>query len=96
MRSKDIISVCAIVAMSIFFLFVAIKALESDPIYVTGTVIATDQSQHMIEVKLGDRGPRVYVRDLGCYKMADVKFDDKVTLQFYKKKYKLTHIQNSE
>lgn len=95
MSTKDIIFILSLPILFLVIVFAASQACISDPTYVSGVVIETDESTGSIKVKLGELGPRVIVHDLGAHRMNDIKYGDTVRLEFYRRFYKVTEVDKT-
>ena len=70
---------------------------ENSKVRVTsGKVVQTDKDKKEIEVQLGESGPRVFVDDLGEFKITDFKYGDEVELQFQFRNYSVTSVSDPD
>ena len=96
MKSKDVVTIVIVTAAFLFTLMIISELVQADPSYVSGTVIATNESKREIEVRLGEIGPRIFVTDLGNHDIDDIQYGDTVRLEFYRRFYKLTEVQSPD
>ena len=62
--------------------------------YYTGQIIETNIRENKIEVEI-DRGPRVFVNNIGEFNLAELKYGDYVELELKNGYYKITgHTKN--
>ena len=62
----------------------------------SGKVVQTDKDKKEIEVQIGESGPRVFVDDLGQFKITDFKYGDEVELQFQFRNYSITSVSDPD